>query len=430
MKREGDGGGAARRVEVLRSIDSLPAPVWRELAPPDDPMWSRAVFAAMEDGAIGPDGYAYLVVRSGPRTEAVLPLALFRNLRLDDIVGPRERRLLAPVGRSAPRLLRVPMLFCGNLLGQGHVLTPGLLTDEVARVLVDAVLRFARAERLGTVVFKDFTPAALDPLREALDAAGFFPAPSQPDTELSLPAGTFDEYIERLPAKPRRNARSNLRRFAARPELRMETVEDFRPLVPRMLGLYGQVMDRADQRLDVLDARFLTALAAPPGPDRRLVACFDGERLVAFLLCLFSGSGATGARIGLDYALAHEARLYHNVHYAAIRLALDAGCRHIRFAQTAYTPKIELGCRLVEQSYAITHLRPLPRALLRRLLPATLAAARAQALGPHVPARATRPPDPTDRQPGRQPDRRPGREPGQDPDQDPDEKGAPSPCPE
>ncbi|MEV8539221.1 GNAT family N-acetyltransferase [Streptomyces sp. NPDC051572] len=399
----------ACRVEVLRSIDFLPESVWHELAPPDDPLWSRTVFEAMEAGAIGPDSYAYLVVRRGPRTEAVLPLALFRNLRLDDIVGPSERRLLAPARKLAPRLLRVPMLFCGNFLGQGHVLASRPLTDEVSRLLVDAVLRFARTERLGTVVFKDFTPAGLNPLRTALSSAGFFPARSMPDTELPLSTASFDEHIEQLPAKPRRNARSNIRKFAAHPGLRMETVEDFRPLVPQMLGLYRQVMDRADQRLDVLDAGFLTALAASPGPDRRLVACFDGEhgdRLVAFLLCLFSGSGATGARIGLDYTLAHEARLYHNVHYAAIRLALDTGCRHIRFAQTAYTPKVEFGCRLIQQSYAITHLRLLPRAVLRRLLPAALAAARTQALGPHLPARATRPPS------------------------RPDQKGVPSPCPE
>ncbi|OON71589.1 GNAT family N-acetyltransferase [Streptomyces tsukubensis] len=427
MEREGDD---ACRVEVLRSIDSLPRSIWRELAPSDDPMWSRAVFEAMESGSIGPDGYAYLVVRRGHRTEAVLPLCLFRNLRLDDVVGPRERRLLAPVRKTAPGLLRVPMLFCGNFLGQGHVLTAGPLTEEVSRVLVDAVLRFARSERLGTVVFKDFAPAGLAPLRTALSAAGFFPAPSLPDTELTLSEATFDAYVEQLPAKPRRNARSNLRKFAAwpgpqahsepaghpgrpaHPGLRMETVEDFRPLVPEMLGLYQQVMDRADQRLDVLDADFLTALAADPGPDRRLVACFDGERLVAFLLCLFRGTGATGARIGLDYALAHDARLYHNVHYAAIRLALDAGCRHIRFAQTAYTPKGELGCRLVKQSYAITHLRPLPRALLRRLLPPALAAARAQALGPHPPAAAEPPSDAVTAA------------------ADTDQEGAPSPCPE
>lgn len=372
------------RVEVLSSIDELAPGVWERLAPADDPMWSRGVFAALERGRVGPDGYAYLVVRQGGEVAAVLPLCLFRDLRLDRVVGPRERRLLAPVRRLFPRLLRVPMLFCGNLLGQGHVLAAGALGEEAGRLLVAAVLDFARRERLGTVVFKDFAAPDLDPLRGALRAAGFFFVPSLPDTELPLGEGSFDDYLAALPAKPRRNARSKIRKFEARTELRIEVLDEFGPLLPQLLSLYRQVMDRADQTLDVLDASFLAAVQVGAGLRRRLVVCFEGERPVAFLLCLFAGSGATCARIGLDYRLAHEARLYHNLHYAAIRLAMATGCRHIRFAQTAYQPKLELGCALVEQWYAMTHIRPLPRAVLRRLLPPALAAALAEALGPVV----------------------------------------------
>ncbi|MEV4616822.1 GNAT family N-acetyltransferase [Kitasatospora sp. NPDC049258] len=370
---------------MLPSVESLPPALWERLAPGDDPMWSRPVFTAMERSRIGPDGYAYLVVRQGIEVVAVLPLCLFRELRLDDVVGPRERRLLAPVRRLCPRLLRVPMLFCGHLLGQGHVLVDGHPPAEVWRLLVAGALDLARRERLGTVVFKDFTAAAPEPLRAALERAGFFFLPSLPDTELPLGQASFDDYLASLPAKPRRNARNKIRKFEAHPGLRMEVLDEFAHLLPQMLALYRQVMDRADQTLEVLDAPFLAAVHARTGPRRRLVACFEGDRLVAFLLCLFAGGGATGARIGLDYRLAHEARLYHNVHYAAIRLAIATGCRHIRFAQTAYRPKVELGCRLVEQWYAMTHTRRLPRAVLRRLLPPALAAARSAALGPHLP---------------------------------------------
>ncbi|MFE9250409.1 GNAT family N-acetyltransferase [Streptomyces sp. NPDC007088] len=445
-----DTGPRGHHVDVVRTIDALPPGLWQRLAPPHDPMWSPAVFTAMERGHLGPEGYAYLVVyenlvyedslsekalseragyeevagdgrrgggaglgdggrirpllRSRPRPRlldvepyrdgrvpvAVLPLCLFRSLRLDAVVGPRERRVLAPLRRLAPRLLRVPMLLCGHLLGQGHVLSARPLTAPLARVLVRAVIDFARRERLGTVVLKDFAPEALAPWDAVLREAGFFLAPGLPDTELRLDpdgppdagagAGSlFDAYVASLPPTPRRNARRNMRTHAAHPGLRTETVEDFAHLIPEMLGLYGQVMERADQTLDVIDAAFLHALNADR--DNCLVACFHGRRLVAFLLCLFTGEGATGARIGLDYSLAHRARLYHHVHYAAIRLALSRGCRRIRFAQTAYTPKTEMGCALVEQTYALTHVRRLPRAVLRTLLPDALAAARDRALG-------------------------------------------------
>lgn len=446
-----DTGTHGHHVDVVRTIDALPPGLWQRLAPAHDPMWSPTVFAAMESGRLGPEGYAYLVVYENPVYEdtlsekalseragyqeaagdgrkgggagpgdggrvrpllrsrprpclldiepyrdgrvpvAVLPLCLFRSLRLDAVVAPRERRLLAPLRRFAPGLLRVPMLLCGHLLGQGHVLSVRPITAPLARVLVHAVVDFARRERLGTVVLKDFAPDALAPLGAALREAGFFLAPGLPDTELRLEpdrppraghtsAGSlFDAYVASLPAAPRRNARRNMRTHAAHPGLRTETVDDFAHLIPEMLGLYGQVMERADQTLDVIDAPFLHTLSADR--DSCLVACFHGKRLVAFLLCLFTGEGATGARIGLDYSLAHRARLYHHVHYAAIRLALSRGCRRIRFAQTAYTPKTEMGCALVEQTYALTHVRRLPRAVLRALLPNALTAARDRALG-------------------------------------------------
>ncbi|MFF4343105.1 GNAT family N-acetyltransferase [Kitasatospora sp. NPDC001540] len=383
--RPGDG---PYRVEVLRSVAELPPGLWERLAPADDPMWSREVFAALERSRVGPAGYAYLLLRRGGEPVAVLPLCLFPDLQVDRILGPRERRLLAPLRRRAPRLLRVPMLLCGNLLGQGRLLAARPPDHRAGRLLVAAVLELARRERLGTVVFKDFTGPDLAPLRIPLTEAGFFLAPALPDTELALPTDSFDRYLAALPAKPRRNARAKIRRFEAQAGLEIEELAEFGHLLPQLLPLYRQVMDRADQTLDVLDHAFLAAVAADPGS--RLLACFDGSgqqehgqrELVGFLLCLFAGRGATGARIGLDYRLAHRAALYHNLHYAAVRLAMATGCGHIRFAQTAYLPKTEMGCALVEQWHAMTHLRPLPRAVLRRLLPPALAAARAEALGP------------------------------------------------
>ncbi|MER7918681.1 MULTISPECIES: GNAT family N-acetyltransferase [unclassified Streptomyces] len=375
---------ASYRIEIADTVDAVPPRVWRELAPADDPLWSQGVFAAMERGRLGPEGYRYLLLRRDGELVAVLPLCLFPGLRLDDVVGPRERRLLRPLRAVCPGLLRVPMLFCGHLLGQGHIAAAGPLPARAVRLLVSAAGDVAAWSGLGTVVFKDFGDSELAFLRPELERAGYFFTRSMPDTELRLGYDSFEAYVRALPAKPRRNARSKLRKFAAWPGARVEIVEDFAPLLPDVLALYEQVMDRADQTLDRLDASFLAALADSAEPRRALVAAFEGDRLVAFLLCLFRGTGATGARIGLDYRIAHEARLYHAVHYAAIRLAIESGCTHIRFAQTAYTPKVELGCGLVAQSYALTHRRPLPRALLRALLPRALDTALAEALGPQA----------------------------------------------
>ncbi|MEW2622375.1 GNAT family N-acetyltransferase [Streptomyces sp. NPDC048106] len=376
--------GAPYRVEVADTVHAVPPGVWRGLAPADDPLWSQGVFAAMERGHLGPEGYRYLLLRRGGEVVAVLPLCLFPGLRLDDVVGPRERRRLRPLRALCPGLLRVPMLFCGHLLGRGHIAAAGPLPPEAVRPLVSAAGEVAARAGLGTIVFKDFGDEELAWLRPELERSGYFFTRALPDTELRLGHASFEAYLRALPPRPRRNARSKLRKFETWPGARIEIVEDFAPLVPDVLALYEQVMARADQTLDRLDASFLTALAGSAEPRRALVCAYEGDRLVAFLLCLFRGTGATGARIGLDYRIAHEARLYHAVHYAAIRLAIESGCARIRFAQTAYTPKVELGCGLVPQSYALTHRRPLRRALLRALLPRALDTALAEALGRHA----------------------------------------------
>lgn len=380
--------GRGHHAEVLTSVHALPPGLWERLAPPDDPMWGRDVFAALERSRVGPAGYAYVLIRYGAEPVALLPLCLFPGLRLDRITGARQRRLLAPVAARMPRLLHIPALICGHPLGQGRLLTPtrSPLAPEAAHLLVHTVQETARRERLPVIVYKDFTAPDLLPLRPALLAAGFFPAPALPDTQLSLTAPDFDGYLAALPAKPRRNARSKIRAFRARPEFRIEVLDEFTELLPRMHALYLMVMDRAEQTLEVLDRPFFAALHEAADPSAKLVAAFEGDTLVGFLLCLFRGRGAVGARIGLDYRVAYDARLYHNLHYAAIRLALEAGCRHIRFAQTAYQPKQEMGCALVPQQHVIGHLRPLPRAALRLVLPRALGAARADALaGPHSP---------------------------------------------
>lgn len=81
-------------VRVLHSSADIPASVWQELAPADDPLWSQALFAAMERSNIGPDVYRYLVLYQQERIKAVLPTCIFHRLALSDVVGEEGRRML------------------------------------------------------------------------------------------------------------------------------------------------------------------------------------------------------------------------------------------------------------------------------------------------------------------------------------------------
>ncbi|GLW10127.1 hypothetical protein Misp01_52560 [Microtetraspora sp. NBRC 13810] len=323
----------------------------------------------MEEGGIGPDTYAYVVIRDGERVVAILPTCTYRAMRLDQIAGDTPEWLLAPIRTLFPALLRLHVTFCGNLIGEGRLLAePG--AESAAAAAVSAVMSHARQEGTRCVIFKDFADTGLDDLRPALREHGFFDVAGLPDAIITLTCSSFEEYLAGLPAKPRRNARHKIRKFAAHPNLRLAVTTDFGHLTDQMLPLYQHVLDRADHRLDVWTARLLADLAA--APDTVTVTCHDGDRLAGFLLCMITDAELVALRVGLDYAAAPNAFVYHNLHYRAIELAISRGCASVNLTQTHYTPKLEMGARLVSRTHAVAHLNPLARAILRRFLPSAL----------------------------------------------------------
>lgn len=335
MAANGFTAGVLSGVELLQDR-------WGQLVPPDDPLWAWPVFAAAERARTRADQHGYAVVRRAGEVVAVLPLSGFRELRLPEALGVAVPEWLSPP---------LSVLLCGSPLGTGRVLSAGPLSEPIADLLVRAVLEHARRRGSDLVVFKDFAEPDLAPLRSALRRSRFFFAPAPPDVEFRL-----GEFRLGRPAPPGR---------PALPGTRVEVLDDFGHLLPEVLTLHRAVAGAPN----VLDEEFLRALRPVGGLRRRLVACFRDDRLVAYLLCLFTGFGATGVHVGLDDGVVREAGL----HRVAADLAAAEGCERIRFPRGS--GDLGTGGELVEQSFAITHLRPLPRAVLRGLLPRALAEA-------------------------------------------------------
>lgn len=367
----------ALSVRVVGKVSEIPRDTWEALRPAKDPLWTRGLFEAMETGGLGPDRYDYLVAESAGRIVAILPTFWFAGLDLGDVLGAQGRRLLAPLRRMAPGACRIRVLFAGNLLGEGHVLAEPEFADLVRDVLLDALMNLAGARRTHWIVCKDFPDGQLARLRPALRSRGFFEVPALPDAVLPVRWSSFEDYVTALRAKPRRNTRNKLRRLEHRSDLRMEIVSDFTGLTSAMLPLYHQVLARAESRLDVWTESFLRGLSHADDLTTSVVACWQDDRLVGFLLCVFDSRNGVALRVGLDYAVAGEAALYHNLHYAGIELSIARGCGEFGFSQTAYEPKLEMGCRLTQLEHAVTHSNPLIRAILRRTLPAALSSAQA-----------------------------------------------------
>ncbi|ARF53720.1 GNAT family N-acetyltransferase [Streptomyces gilvosporeus] len=364
------GSGADWRVTVADSVSEIPPDIWQKLAPSDDPIYGYALFQAMERNRLGPDSYRYLVLRQGERVRAVLPTCVFRSLALEDILGTQGRQALRPLRRIMRRPLRIKMLLCGNLLGEGRVLRDGDELHETARhLLVDGVRQLSASTGTRWTVFKDFSQAELEWLDPALGRAGYFRAPGLPDAWLGLRAESFDEFISSLSRNGRSTARRNLAKFSGHQETAIEVRERFDDLVPAMMPLYEAVLDRAETRLDVWTPEFMAMLSTDPRIPAKLVACWYQDRLVGFLICLFREKGGAAIRIGMDYDCSRDLRLYQVTYYRGIEEAIRMGVARLNLSQTAYEAKRKMGCDLVSLEHAVTHRNRVCRAILRCVLP-------------------------------------------------------------
>jgi len=349
---------------VVESIDDIPRSEWERVCT-RDPLWQHAAFATYERAGFGADGMRYLLVREGDELLSIVPLFWFGNYALEIGGGCALDRAAAAVRKHLPRFLAVRILFAGNPIGTGWPSVRGGV--ETGAAILRGICGVARDLDLPLIILKDLDPALA--YAQFRGDNKFFSVPSLPDTHIDIRWNTFNAYLASLPLAARRNVRSKLRKFAAS-GMRIEVLRDFGAHAAQLEGLYANVFSRAKAKLDHVDARFFEEAAAWPGA--QLLACFDGERMIGFLLVVEHDGEAVSVRVGLDYAAAAEARVYFALQYEVVRIAIERDFRVLSFCQTAYVFKREMGCTLVPLVYVATHRNAVLRYILRRALSAVM----------------------------------------------------------
>jgi len=352
-------------LERLRRAAELPA-AWEALRAPAQLGVARPVLEALEAAAIPGLSTRYLVARRGgaPVAGAVLhrvtiDLAAQRFSWAADVVR-RAREL------ERPDLLAFRALMCGLNVSQGRddvvsgAAPPPL---DVVLALAAAAEEAAEAQDLDGVVFGHLHPdrlPAFAPLREL----GYLLLPSLPYASLPVAWGSLDGYLDALRSGYRRQARADLaRRDAARVEVAPGL--DLAVHAEAFLPLYRQVVERAEQRIEVLNAAFFRALAAAWPERTELVGLRRAGELVAGAAVARAGDRLVCLEVGLEYALRDEAGLYQALLLALVERACALGARHLDLGQTALEAKSRLGAEVVPTWLLVKARSPLVAAALR-----------------------------------------------------------------
>lgn len=357
------------RVEVSEDIEEIGAAHWPALPDPDSLYLTYAWLRSVE-GVLSPRR-AYLTLRQGSRPLAALPCSLIEDPATYGYFNPRHRlldpelcggleRLLGPGG--GPRLTdlaqeierrgdyRCPALLAVAPYGYvcGVAWAEDVAAGERPGLLAPLLAAFGElAEHLGArtpalwYVHAGVTPDLEDQAR----AAGYRPVTLGAECRLEVRWPTFEAYLEALPARRRRAARHEIRRFQRSglqvsvegPEALGEELAALQVAARRRHG-HGSSLERAH-----LGYRRATEHL---GEAIRVFVARRAGQAAGFLVAYEHGDSLYCKQVGFDRDVGDF--VYFNVtFYAPIRFAVERGLRFVQYGMESYEAKLRRGCELV-----------------------------------------------------------------------------------
>ena len=267
-----------------------------------------------------------LVFNEGDRPLALQPL-IIATQDLAASAGGKFAQLVARMRGSFPRFFQSRMALAGCLVGEGKI---GMLgsADAVVPLLAEALEKFARAQRIGLLAFKDF-PATTREALSRLERIGYVRLAGFPSLAIDLNFASFEEYMTtRLSKVTRKSLRRKFRvADGASPPLTFEVLFDVERQINEIYPLYLAVAQQSDVRFELFTRDyFIEAPRLVPGRFRYFIWRQDG-RVVAFSFCTIWNGTIYDNDIGLDYTVAHELNLYYVTFRDLLNWALSHGLR-------------------------------------------------------------------------------------------------------
>jgi hypothetical protein len=312
--------------------------------------------------------FQYLVIFDENGPAAIAPVFLM-NVPLQVMAPAELKKTLDLIAKFAPFLTNIRTLFIGSPCAEeGTVgIAAGRDPDFILAKVNEATEELAAEKSASMIVWKDFEEGASDRIARQASGWGFLQIPSFPGTELTIPLGDFETYLQSLKKTRRQNIKKKLASSRTTGSLTAEVIS--RPddnLISQLFALFWQTYQKSETKFEVLTLDFFRKIAVKE-PAHFLVLRDENGTPVAFRLFFELESKIISKFIGIDYQRESELFLLFRLVEEGIRYAQSKGMTIIQSGQTAYGPKLEMGHRLVPQYNFMRHRNPLIHKILVHL---------------------------------------------------------------
>jgi len=152
----------------------------------------------------------------------------------------------------------------------------------------------------------------------------------------------------------------------AKANISIRVVKNFSTHTPELKRLYDNVYDQAKEiKRERLAESFFQNINKYLGEKTVMLSAVKDDRLIGYMLLLFSGKTLITKFPGLNYDYNKEYCVYFNLFYKTIELAIETGMDNIDMGITTLDPKKDMGSDIVTLNMYMRHSNP----FLNKILP-------------------------------------------------------------
>ncbi|MGH8449063.1 GNAT family N-acetyltransferase [Pseudomonas sp.] len=348
--------------QAFSTIRAIQRSAWNDCFPGALEDWDY--YVAVESAGIDDFQWRYLAVYEDETLVAVAA-AFITHYRLDTTVSGSSKRFTERLARLWPGVLQLGLYAIGSPVAERCDAGVASAVPEARRPLLlkhllEAAQQDANTFGIGLVAVKD-VPTNDSHWALSCRDAGFQSMPSLPSGLLTLPFGSVDAYLGSLCKSTRKDLRRKLRAPGPRVEWR-HNIDD---VLPEVMRLYEDTLNRSDLQFERLPASYFTGILERLEERAVCVLYWVDERLVAFNLILLDQHRLVDKFFGHDVAFSREYNLYFRSWLTNVDYCIAHHIPVYECGQEGYASKLRLGCEFQCNSMFFRHRNRLVNELLK-----------------------------------------------------------------
>ena len=250
-------------------------------------------------------------------------------------------------------------LECGPPISAGNIISfkDGVDCAEALRVLCQGIESLAKELGIKFILFHDFYDEEMK-FYDLLKERGYMIIHNLPKAEIKIKWKSFDEYLNSMRSNYRCKIIKNMAK-CGKADVSIQVIKNFSDYTSELKRLYDNVYDQAKEiKRERLSESFFQNFDKYLGKEAVMISVMKDNRLIGYMLLLFSGKTLIAKFPGLDYTYNKECCVYFNLFYKAIELAIETEMDDIDMGITTLDPKKDMGSGIATLNMYMRHSNP------------------------------------------------------------------------